>query len=56
MMTEDIEPQRMSVIDVAVLTDIECYAVLVTMACDRDPVIAAALIRSVTAVLARTRG
>ena len=51
----DIEPQRMSAIDVASLGPIETYAILVTLAGDPDPVVTAALIDATRRILARTR-
>jgi hypothetical protein len=52
----DIEPQRMSAIDVASLAPVEVYAILVHLAGDPDPAVTAALIDSTRAVLRRTRG
>ena len=51
----DIEPQRMSATDVASLSPIEAYAVLVHLAGDPDPVVTEALISATRRVLARTR-
>jgi hypothetical protein len=51
----DIEPQRMSAIDVASLAPIETYAVLVHLAGDPDPVVTQALISCTRKVLAKTR-
>ena len=52
----DIEPQRMSAIDVASLSPVEVYAILVHLAGDPEPVVTEALIKSTRAVLRRTRG
>ncbi len=52
----DIEPQRMSATDVASLSPIEAYAVLVHLAGDPDPAVTQALIDATRRVLARTRG
>ena len=54
-MDPDIEPHRMSATDVASLSPIECYAVLVHLAGDPEPVVTEALISAVRRVLARTR-
>lgn len=51
----DIEPQRMSATDVASLSPIEAYAVLVHLAGDPDPAVTQALIDATRLVLARTR-
>jgi len=51
----DIEPQRMSATDVASLSPIECYAILVHLAGDPDPAVVQALIDATRRVLARTR-
>jgi hypothetical protein len=52
----DIEPQRMSAVDIASLSPIECYAILTTIAGDPDPVVTAALVDATRKILARTRG
>jgi hypothetical protein len=52
----DIEPLRMSAIDIASLAPVEVYAVLVHLAGDADPVVTEALADAVRRVLARTRG
>ncbi len=54
-MGPDIEPQRMSATDVASLSPIECYAILVHLAGNPDPVVTDALISATRLVLARTR-
>jgi hypothetical protein len=51
----DIEPQRLSAVDVASLSPIETYAVLVTLAGDPDPVVTQALVDATRRILARTR-
>ena len=51
----DIQPERMSAIDVASLSPVECYAVLVHLAGNPDPVVASALIDAARRTLARTR-
>jgi hypothetical protein len=52
----DIEPLRLRATDVASLTTVEVYAVLVTLAGDPDPVVAAAVVDATRRILARTRG
>jgi hypothetical protein len=52
----DIEPMRLSAIDVACLSNTETRAVMVLLAGDPDPVVTEALIDAVRKVLARTRG
>lgn len=54
-MEPDIRPLRLSAIDVASLTTIEVYAVLVKLAGSSDPVVADAVVDMVREVLARTR-
>lgn len=55
-MPYDIEPMRLSAIEVASLTDIENRAVLVHLAGHSDAVVAEAVVDAVRLVLARTRG
>jgi hypothetical protein len=52
----DIEPTRMSAVDVASLSPVEVYAVLVHLAGNDDPVVTEALLDAVQRVLGRTRG
>jgi hypothetical protein len=51
----DIEPQRLSAVDIASLSPVEAYAVLVHLAGNPDPAVAEALTDAVRRVLARTR-
>jgi hypothetical protein len=51
----DIQPERVSAVDVASLAPIETYAVLVHLAGHDDPVVTQALIDAMRRVLARTR-
>jgi hypothetical protein len=51
----DIEPQRMSAIDVASLAPIEAYAVLVHLAGSDNPDVTQELIDATRRVLSRTR-
>jgi hypothetical protein len=51
----DIEPMRMSAVDVASLAPIETYAILVHLAGHEDPVVTQALIDATRRVLAKTR-
>jgi hypothetical protein len=52
----DIQPERMSAVDIASLAPVEAYAVLVHLAGSDDPAVTAALIDATRRVLARTRG
>jgi hypothetical protein len=54
--TPDISPQRMSATDVASLSPVEVYAIVVHLAGHDDPAVTQALIDAVRRVLARTRG
>lgn len=55
-MEPDIQPLRLSAVDVISLSPVEAFAVLVHLAGDRDPVVAGAVVDAVREVLARTRG
>lgn len=51
----DIQPERMSAIDVASLSPVECWSILVTLAGNPDPAVAEALLDATRKILARTR-
>jgi hypothetical protein len=51
----DIEPQRMSAVDIATLAPVEVYAILVHIAGNPDPVVAGALVDATRRTLSRTR-
>jgi hypothetical protein len=51
----DIQPQRMSSIDVLSLSNIERVAVLIHLAGHSDPVVAASVVDATEKVLTRTR-
>lgn len=51
----DIQPQRISAVDVASLAPVEVYAVLVHLAGNPDPVVTEALVDATRRTLARTR-
>lgn len=55
-MTPDIQPVRLTAIDVVSLTNIEVRAALIHLAGHRDPVVAEAVLDAVQGVLERTRG
>jgi len=52
----DIQPIRMTPIDIASMDEIERIAILVHLAGNPDPVIAGAVVDAARDVLARTRG
>jgi hypothetical protein len=52
----DIKPLRLSSVDIASLSPVECYAILVHLAGSQDPSVTGALIDATRRVLARTRG
>jgi hypothetical protein len=47
--------QAVTVLDIVMLSPLECYAVVATMATDPDPVVSVALSDAVRRILARTR-
>lgn len=52
----DPEPDRLQLLDVAAMTEIEAYRVLVLLAEDSDPAVVKALLDATRVVLQRTRG